>query len=164
MKYQKISYEYLLPKIDKPSRYIGLELNAEKKQMDENKVNFCLAFPDVYEVGITHLGLKILYTVLNSEEDTVADRTYAPWPDFAEMMREHDIPLFSLENKVALKEFDIIGFTLQSELNFSNVLYMLKLANIELLSEDRAENDPIIIGGGPSISNPEPLADFFDAI
>ncbi|MBN2829318.1 MAG: TIGR03960 family B12-binding radical SAM protein [Candidatus Cloacimonetes bacterium] len=164
MKYEKIRYEHLLSRVDKPSRYIGLEINTVNKQVEKDKLNFCLAFPDVYEVGIAHLGLKILYSILNNEYDTVADRTYAPWTDFAELMRSNNIPLFSLENKIAVKDFDAIGFTLQSELNFSNVPYMLKLAGISEIAEGRKEDDPIIVGGGPSISNPEPLSLFFDAI
>ncbi len=164
MKYTKVNYEYLLPKVDKPSRYIGYELNAINKPVTDNTINFCLAFPDVYEVGLSHLGLKILYTILNGEEDAVCDRTYAPWPDFMELMQEKEIPLFSIENKIPVKDFDVIGFTVQSELNFSNIPYMIDLAGIELEAKDRSEDDPIILAGGPAISNPEPLALFFDAI
>ncbi len=164
MKYTKVNYEYLLPKVDKPSRYIGYELNAINKKVTDKTINFCLAFPDVYEVGLSHLGIKILYTILNNEDNTVCDRTYAPWPDFTKLMKENEIPLFSLENKIPVKDFDVIGFTLQSELNFSNVPYMLDLAGIELEAKDRGEDDPIILGGGPAISNPAPLSLFFDAI
>ncbi len=164
MKYRPVEFEKHLPKVLKPARYTNGELNAFHKPITENTVNFCLAFPDVYEVGISHLGLKILYSILNNEEDTTADRAYAPWPDFGKILKDNKIPLFAIESKIALKDFDFLGFTLQSELNFTNVLYILDLAKIPLYSKDRNINHPFVIGGGPAIANPEPLADFFDAI
>ncbi|OQX70571.1 MAG: hypothetical protein B6D62_04450 [Candidatus Cloacimonas sp. 4484_275] len=137
MKYQKINYRFLLPSVLKPARYIDHELNAYHKKISAETVNFCLAFPDVYEVGFSHLGLKILYTILNEETDVVADRVYAPWPDFADLLKENKIPLFGIESGVALKDFDVVGFTLQSELTYTNVLRMLSLAEIPLLRRER---------------------------
>ncbi|MDX9870503.1 MAG: TIGR03960 family B12-binding radical SAM protein [Candidatus Cloacimonadales bacterium] len=164
MKYNKIDFKHLLSYAEKPSRYINHELNAAHKMPNEKLVNFCLAFPDIYEVGISHLGIKILYSILNKETDAMADRVYTPWVDFAELLKKHEIELFGIESKVALKNFDVVAFTLQTEQNFTNVLYMLDLAKIPLLSKDRDESYPLIIGGGINALNPEPLADFFDAI
>ncbi len=163
MSFKKVSFEHLLASVLKPSRYINQEINSFHKIPDEDTVNFCLVFPDVYEVGFSHLGLKILYTILNTEPDTVADRAYTPWPDFGKKLLEHKLPLFGLESKIPLKNFDIIGFTLQTELTFTNILYTLELGQISILSKDRKEEEPIILGGGPNTTNPEPLADFFDA-
>ncbi|MCD6176692.1 MAG: TIGR03960 family B12-binding radical SAM protein [Candidatus Cloacimonetes bacterium] len=161
---KKVKYEHLLASVLKPARYINNELNSYGKTPSNNCVNFCLAFPDVYEIGFSHLGIKILYTILNNEKDTVADRVYAPWPDFGELLIKENIPLFGIESSIACFDFDVIGFTLQSELTFTNVLYMLELANISLLNVDRNEDDPIILGGGPAGANPMPLSIFFDAI
>ena len=162
-KYQKVDVSSFLTSVDKPSRYIGLELNSKMVMPSEDKVNVCFAFPDLYEVGFSHLGLKILYSIINEEENSIADRVYAPWPDMGKMLKDNNKPLFALESKVAIKEFDLLGFTLQSELNFSNVIYMLDLAGIPYYSKDRT-GFPIIIGGGPSITNPAPLEKIFDAI
>ncbi|MDP8203887.1 MAG: TIGR03960 family B12-binding radical SAM protein [Candidatus Tenebribacter mawsonii] len=159
----KVNYEHLLASVLKPARYINSELNSYGKTPSDNCVNFCLAFPDVYEIGFSHLGLKILYTILNNEEDAIADRVYAPWPDFGELLFKEKIPLFGIESSIACSDFDVIGFTLQSELTFTNILYMLELANIPLMNTDRKENDPIIMGGGPAGANPMPLSNFFDA-
>jgi radical SAM family uncharacterized protein/radical SAM-linked protein len=163
MKYDKQRFSHLLPSVQKPARYIDQELNSFGKIPSHETINFCMAFPDVYEVGFSHLGLKILYSVLNHEEDTVADRVYCPNPDFAELLLREELPLFGLESKVALKDFDVLGFTLQSELTFTNILYMLDLSQIPLRSADRSESDPLIIGGGPCAANPMPLSIFFDA-
>ncbi|MBL7149975.1 MAG: TIGR03960 family B12-binding radical SAM protein [Candidatus Cloacimonetes bacterium] len=162
MSFKKIQFQHLLASVLKPARYINQELNSYGKHPSDKTVNFCLAFPDVYEVGFSHLGLKILYSILNKEPDCVADRVYAPWPDFAELLKEENIPLFGIESTVALKDFDMIGFTLQTELTYTNVLYMLDLTRIPLLSSERQETDPIIFAGGPSAANPQPMADFFD--
>ncbi len=164
MKYNKVDYRHLLPYVEKPSRYIDHELNACHKDPDEKRVNFCLAFPDIYEVGISHFGIKILYSILNREQDAMADRVYTPWVDFADLLKKEHIPLFALESKTALKDFDIIGFTLQTEQNFTNILYMLELAQIPFFSKDRDKSFPLIIGGGINALNPEPIADYFDAI
>ncbi len=147
----------------KPARYINQELNSFHKIPSAKTVNFCLAFPDVYEIGFSHLGLKILYSILNRESDSVADRVYAPWPDFAELLTQNNLPLFGIESSIAVKDFDVVGFTLQSELTFTNILYMLELSQIQILAKDRSKDDPIILGGGPCATNPQPLSDFFDA-
>jgi len=160
--YSPVAFHQVLPAVNKPSRYTNREINSRYKFPSQDKVNFCLAFPDLYEVGFSHLGLKILYSILNEESDATADRVYAPWLDFAIQLREKDIPLFSLENGVALKDYDIIGFTLQSELSYSNLLLMLDLARIPIIADERSENDPLIIAGGLCSANPEPLAIFID--
>lgn len=163
MSYERIEYKHLLHAVSKPARYIDYELNAISKVPSETMVNVCLAFPDVYEVGFSHLGLKILYSILNRENDTVADRVYAPWKDFGDLLRKNKLPLFGLESEVALKDFDLLGFTLQTELTYTNTLYMLDLAEIPLFSYQRNDEDPIIIAGGPGAANPIPLSPFFDA-
>ncbi|MBC8385316.1 MAG: TIGR03960 family B12-binding radical SAM protein [Candidatus Cloacimonetes bacterium] len=163
MPFKKIKYEHLLSSVIKPTRYINHELNSFHKSPSNKTINFCLAFPDVYEVGFSHLGLKILYSILNNEEDAVADRVYLPWTDFVSKLKENKIPLFGLESKVAVKEFDVLGITLQSELTFTNILHLLELSQIPIFSSERTKNDPIVIGGGPCVSNPEPMTDFFDA-
>ncbi len=147
----------------KPSRYIDHELNACHKNFDMAEVKVCLAFPDVYEVGISHLGLKILYTIINKLDYAMADRTYLPWLDALDIMREDKIPLYALESKRNVSEFDMVGITLQSELNFTNILELLDLSGIPLHSKDRTDKDPIVIAGGPCASNPLPLKPFIDA-
>ena len=159
----QVNFAEILPAITKPSRYINQELNSYHNYPSPDKINFCLAFPDVYEVGFSHLGLKILYSILNQETDATADRVYAPWVDFAAKLKEQQLPLFSLENGVALKNYDVVGFTLQSELTYTNILQMLDLAQIPLFAEERGEDDPLIIAGGLGAASPEPLAHFFDA-
>ncbi len=161
--YKKVDVSSLLASVNKPSRYIGLELNAYNVTLSEDLVNICLVFPDLYEVGFSHLGLKILYSILNNQENSIADRAYAPWPDMGDLLKANNKPLFAIESKVALKDFDLLGFTLQSELNFSNIIYMLDLAQIPYYAKDRAAF-PLIIGGGPSITNPAPLSKIFDAV
>lgn len=146
----------------KPARYTGNELNSVKKDLQEIDFHIALALPDVYEVGMSNLGLKILYHVLNERKDIYAERVYAPWLDMEEKMRENDILLYGLESFEPLKTFDMIGFSLQYEMIYSNVLNMLDLAKISLLAAERGENEPFIIGGGPCVYNPEPVADFFD--
>ncbi len=162
-KYQKVIVDNLLTSVNKPSRYIGLELNSKNVVPAEDLVNICFVFPDLYEVGFSHLGLKILYSIINEQANSIADRAYAPWSDMGELLKKNNIPLFALESKVALKDFDLLGFTLQSELNFSNIIYILDLAQIHYYAKER-EDFPIIIGGGPSITNPAPLDKIFDAI
>ncbi len=163
MKTKKIDYRHLLSYVEKPSRYINHEINACHKELNEDTVNFCLAFPEVYEVGISHLGIKILYSILNNEKDSMADRVYSPWPDFAKLLKKEGLPLFGIESKVALADFDVLGFTLQTEQNFTNILYMLDISMIPFYSKDRDDSFPLIIGGGINALNPEPLADIFDA-
>lgn len=152
----------ILSWVVKPSRYVGGEWNQKKKDFDSTSVRFCLAFPDVYEVGMSHLGLKLIYHEINCREDALAERVYTPWPDMAEEMRKEKLPLYSLESFRSLKDFDCIGFALLYEMNASNILAMLDLANIPLYSAERTEEDPIILAGGPCVCNMEALADFFD--
>lgn len=158
-----VDIEKYLYFLTRPGRYTNNELNTKKKQVSEKYFNIALAFPDLYEVGMSHLGLKILYSIINSQDHLVADRVYAPDVDLIKLMREKSIPLFSIEDKVHLQDFDLIGFTLQYELSCTNILLMLELAQIPLFSTERAESDPIIIAGGPGAYNPEPLSHFIDA-
>ena len=153
----------ILSQVSKPARYTGNELNVICKNWDEVKVRMVFAFPDVYEVGMSHIGGRILYGLVNNHEDFLLERTFAPWPDMEEKMRQNDVPLFSLESVKPAGDFDVVGFSLQYELSYSNVLNMLDLAHIPLLSRDRGESHPLIIAGGPNAFNPEPLADFIDA-
>ena len=152
----------ILQKVKKPARYTGGEFNSITKNWDAVSCKFVLALPDVYEVGMSNLGLAILYGILNKRGDTLCERVYAPWIDMEDEMREKNIPLFSLESKNAIKDFDFLGFSLQYEMIFSNVLNMLDLAGINLHAAERAENEPFVIGGGPCVYNVEPMADFFD--
>lgn len=154
--------EYL-PLVRKPSRYIGGEINSVKKDLSAVKCLVGLGFPDVYEVGMSHLGLQILYQILNSREEVACERVFAPWTDMEALMREKGVRLTTLESGVALKDLDIMGFSLQYELSFTNVLMMLDLGGIPLYARDRTKADPFVIGGGPAAFNPEPVADFFDA-
>ncbi len=148
--------------VSKPSRYIGNELNAIKKDLNDSMIRFALAFPDIYDVGMSHLGLKILYHILNSRDDVWAERVFAPWVDMEEKMREENVDLFSLESASPLRDFDFVGFSLQYEMSYTNVLNMLDLAKIPLLSKDRGDSYPLIIAGGPCVFNPEPMAEFID--
>lgn len=152
----------ILFKVEKPARYIGGELNEIIKDPKEVDIRFAFCFPDVYEVGMSHLGSRILYHTINLREDTYCERTFAPWPDMEELMRENDIPLFTLETKDALNDFDILGFTLQYEMSYTNVLNMLDMCNIPIRASERSENDPIVMAGGPCAYNPEPLYDIVD--
>lgn len=152
----------LLKKVLKPSRYTGGELNEIIKDKNSVKARFAFCFPDTYEIGMSNLGIKILYHCLNQSRNIWCERCFAPWPDMADIMKKNDIKLYALESGDALSEFDFIGFTLQYELSYTNILYMLDLAGIPLLSKDRGDDMPIIIGGGPCVYNPEPVADFFD--
>ena len=158
----KEQLEPLLLKVQKPARYIGGELHSIVK--DKNTVDFriALGFPDTYEIGMSHLGLKILYDTINADPHCWAERVYTPWTDFEALMREKGLPLYGLESLDPLREFDVIGFSLQYELSYTNVLNMLDLSGLNPLAAERAEDDPVIIAGGPCASNPEPLADFID--
>ncbi len=152
----------LLLSVQKPAAYIGGELNSVIKDASQVDIRFAFCFPDTYEIGMSHLGMKILYTLLNKREDTWCERVFAPWIDFEEVMRENDIPLYALESLDPLSMFDVIGFTLQYELSFTNVLNMLDLAGIPLLSKERTSLTPLIVAGGPCACNPEPISDFID--
>lgn len=157
-----IDIEHLLPLVEKPSRYIDHEINAQRKSFAEHPVRMLFAFPDLYELGISHLGLKILYSIVNGLPYAMADRMYLPWLDLLALLEEHHIPLFGLESRRACKDFDLLGITLQSELTFTNVLQMLHSSQIPMFSEERSEDDPIVMAGGPCATNPLPLAPFID--
>ncbi len=152
----------VLPRVEKPVRYAGGELGAVHKNWDEHPVRFVFAFPDVYEVGMSHLGLQILYHSVNREEGMLMERTFAPWLDMENLMRTEQIPLYALESFRPVRDFDLLGFTLQYEMSYTNILNMLDLAGLNQRREDRTGDDPLVIGGGPCAFNPEPLADFFD--
>ena len=152
----------ILLKIEKPARYIGNETNSVIKDKDKIDIRFAFCFPDVYEIGMSHLGMQILYDMLNRRDDTWCERVFSPWVDLDRIMREEHIPLFALESQEPLKNFDFLGITLQFEMCYTNILQVLDLAQIPLHSKDRTMEDPIVIGGGPCSYNPEPLADFFD--
>ena len=157
----KISDDILF-KVEKPSRYIGGELNEIVKDPKSVDIRFAFCFPDVYEVGMSHLGSTILYHTINLREDTYCERTFAPWPDMEALMRDKNIPLFTLETKDSLNDFDILGFTLQYEMSYTNMLNMLDMCNIPLRTSERGEDYPIIMAGGPCAYNPEPLYDVVD--
>ena len=154
----------VLKSVSKPGRYIGGEYNSIIKNKDEVDCRFAFVFPDTYEIGMSNLGVRILYDVLNKEKDIWCERVYAPWPDMIEKMREYDIPLASVESGDPVSSFDIVAFSLQYELCYTTSVAMLKLAGIPIYSKDRQESDPIIMAGGPCVYNAEPVADFFDVI
>ncbi len=161
MRKQALSDEILL-KIQQPARYIGCEVNMAVKDPRKVDIRFAMCFPDVYEIGMSHLGMQILYDMFNRREDIYCERIFSPWTDLDQIMREENIPLFALESQDPIKEFDFIGITLQYEMCYTNILQVLDLGQIPLHQKDRTEEDPIIIGGGPCAYNPEPLAEFFD--
>ena len=152
----------VLLSVEKPARYTGGEVNMAVKDLSDISIRFCMCFPDVYEVGMSHLGIQILYDMFNRRPDTYCERVYSPWVDLDKIMRERHIPLFSLETQTPIKEFDFLGITLQYEMCYTNILQVLDLSGIPLRSADRGEDDPIVVGGGPCSYNPEPIADFFD--
>ena len=156
------NFERLLLSVQKPGRYSGGEINSVIKDKNKVDVRFAFCFPDTYEIGMSHLGMKILYSLFNEREDIWCERVFNPWTDFQQVMRENNLPLFALESRDPIKEFDFVGFTLQYEMAYTNVLNMLDLAEIPLRSADRDENHPLIVAGGPCACNPEPLADFID--
>ncbi|WP_353096634.1 TIGR03960 family B12-binding radical SAM protein [Tissierella praeacuta] len=152
----------VLKRVEKPARYIGMEQNSIIKDLNNVKVKFAFSFPDVYDVGMSHLGLHILYNLINQEDDFACERAFAPWTDMEEEMRREDLPLFTLENKEEVRNFDFLGFTLQYEMSYTNILNILDLSKIPLLSKDRTDEDPLVIAGGPCAYNPEPIAEFID--
>lgn len=158
----KTKFEECLKRVQKPARYIGNEFNSVHKENFNDLVSFAFCFPDVYEVGMSHLGMKILYHMLNDREDTVCERVFAPWVDMEDELRENQIPLLSLESHVPVSEFDIVGFTLQYEMSYSNIINMLDLAKIPLKSEERDEGCPFVCAGGPCAYNGEPIAEIID--
>ena len=152
----------ILMKIEKPARYIGGEVNSVMKDKEKVDIRFCMCFPDVYEIGMSHLGIQILYDMFNRREDVWCERVYSPWTDLDKVMREENIPLFALESQDPVREFDFLGITIQFEMCYTNILQILDLSGIPLYAADRTNKDPIVIGGGPCAYNPEPLAAFFD--
>ena len=150
--------------VEKPARYVGSELNSVVKNKEDVDIRYAFAFPDVYEVGMSHTGLHILYHLLNSRDNVWCERVFAPWTDMEEVMRKNNIPLYGLESKDELKEFDFVGFTLQYEMSYTNLLNMLDLAQLPIRSKDRTEDMPIVMAGGPCAYNPEPLYEIVDLI
>ena len=149
-------------KVDKAARYIGGEVNSVMKDKNDVDIRFAMCFPDVYEIGMSNLGMMILYNMFNEREDVWCERVFSPWMDLDKIMREEHIPLFALESQEPVKEFDFLGITIQYEMCYTNILQILDLSQIAMLSSERKEDDPIVIGGGPCSYNPEPIADFFD--
>ena len=152
----------VLMQVEKPARYIGNEINMVKKNPREVDVRFCMCFPDVYEIGMSHLGIQILYDMFNRWDDTYCERVYSPWPDMDKILREKNIPLFALESQEPIRAFDFLGITIQYEMCYTNILQVLDLSHIPLHAGERTWDDPIVIGGGPCTYNPEPIAEFFD--
>ena len=152
----------ILLKIEKPARYIGNEVNSVMKDPEKVDIRFAMCFPDVYEIGMSHLGIQILYDMFNQREDVWCERVYSPWLDLHKIMKEEQIPLFALESQDPIRDFDFLGITIQYEMCYTNILQILDLSRIPIHSRDRSEADPIVIGGGPCTYNPEPLAEFFD--
>ena len=158
------SIQDILAWVEQPSRYLGSEVNRIRKDPGSVKLKFLLAFPDLYEIGSSHFGIQILYHLINRAPDMLAERVFAPARDMESKLRENNMPLSSLESSIPMRHFDIIGFSLLYEMNYTNVLGMLSLGGIPFLSSQRREEHPLIIAGGPCTVNPEPMADFFDAM
>ena len=156
-------YASFLHQVEKPARYAGGEAGQVRKDWDAVSARVCLAFPDIYDIGMSHLGFKILYKILNDDPRTLAERCYAPWVDMEKELRQRGLPLVSLESARPLSEFDVVGFSLQFELTYTNILTMLDLGGVPLRSADRGEDDPLVVAGGPTATHPEPLAPFIDA-
>ena len=154
--------EDILLRVEKPERYIGNEINSVMKDPEDVRIRFAFAFPDVYEIGMSHLGIQILYDMLNRRSDVWCERVYSPWPDLDAILREKKIPLFALESQDPVRTFDFLGVTIQYEMCYTNILQILDLSGIPLHAKERTWEDPIVIGGGPCTYNPEPIADFFD--
>ena len=152
----------ILLSVQQPARYIGGEVNSVTKVLTPETIRFCMCFPDVYEIGMSHLGIQILYDMFNRRDDVYCERVYSPWMDLDPIMREQKIPLFAVESQDPIKKFDFLGITIQYEMCYTNILQVLELSQIPLHAEDRTEEDPIVIGGGPCTYNPEPIAPFFD--
>lgn len=152
----------ILMQVEKPARYIGNEINMVKKDLSEVDIRFCMCFPDVYEIGMSHLGIQILYDMFNRWEDVYCERVYSPWPDMDKIMREKEILLFALESQQPVRDFDFLGITIQYEMCYTNILQILDLSGIPLYADERTWDSPIVIGGGPCTYNPEPIAPFFD--
>ena len=154
----------ILLSVEHPERYIGGEVGSVMKDREKVKIRYALCFPDVYEIGMSHLGIQILYSMFNAEEDVWCERVYSPWTDLDRLMRQKGIPLFALESQDPIRCFDFLGITIQYEMCYTNILQILELSGIPFHSRDRKEEDPIVVGGGPCTYNSEPIADFFDLI
>jgi radical SAM superfamily enzyme YgiQ (UPF0313 family) len=154
--------DQILPLVQKPARYLGNELNSIHKDWDKASLKFVLAYPDAYEIGMSNLALQILYHIINDQPDCLAERVFAPWPDMENQLSANGLPLSALESLKPINQFDVLGFSLGHELTYTNIVTMLKLGGIPLRRADRGENDPLILGGGPCVFNPEPVAEFFD--
>ncbi|HEY5118325.1 MAG TPA: B12-binding domain-containing radical SAM protein, partial [Anaerolineales bacterium] len=154
----------ILPHVEKPSRYTGGELNQSIKDWDSTPVRIALLFPDIYDIGMSNLGLAVLYEIINARPDALAERVYLPWSDMETVMMREGIPLYSLESRRPVADFDLIGITLPYESLYTNALHALHLAGIPLRAAERGENHPLIVGGGHGAFNPEPMAEFFDAL
>src|SRR3954469_2950180 len=157
-------YAAFLDKVEKPARYSGGEAGLVRKDWSSVEARVCLAFPDVYDIGMSHLGFKILYKILNDDARTLAERCYAPGVDMERELRARSLPLLALESARPLRDFDVVGFSLQFELTYTNILTMLDLGGIPLRSDARGEDDPLVIAGGPVATHPEPISDFLDAV
>src|SRR6187397_2597954 len=155
--------EQLLPQVTKPIQYVGGELGAVVKDWDAATVRWALMYPDAYEVGLPNQGVQILYEVLNEQDDVLAERTYAVWPDLEALMREHGVPQFTVDAHRPVRDFDVLGLSFSTELGYTNMFTALDLAGIPLESKDRTLDDPIVLAGGHAAFNPEPIADFLDA-
>ena len=155
-------YEEILPQVEKPGRYIGTEWNSIHKELEGIKIRFAFCFPDIYEIGMSHLGMKILYHILNDQDDIYCERVFAPWTDMEELMRKENIKLFALESRDYIDSFDFVGFTLQYEMSYTNIINMLDLAGVPKLSSRRGEGQPFVVAGGPCAYNPEPLSEIID--
>src|SRR5262245_18172399 len=162
--HDEAAFRQLLLGVQRPTRYIGGEWNEIVKDHRDVALTFALAFPDVYEIGMSHLGIRILYPLLNAREDVAAERVFCPWPDMADALRRTRRPLTTLETGTPLRAMDVVGFSLQYEMTFTNVLEMLDLAGIPLRAAERGERDPIVVAGGPVVFNSEPIADCLDAV
>lgn len=156
-------YASFIQEIEKPARYVGGEWGQVRKPWDRTRVRICLAFPDIFDIGMSHLGTRILYAELNEAPDMLCERAFCPWTDMERALRERGLPLLSLENAKPLSAFHVVGISLQHELVYTNVLTLLDLGGIALRSSERADSDPLVLGGGSVASHPEPVADFFDA-
>ncbi|MBQ6230099.1 MAG: TIGR03960 family B12-binding radical SAM protein [Eubacterium sp.] len=162
MNYKLALSDEILMAVEKPSRYIGHEVNMVEKDINSVDIRFAMCFPDVYEIGMSYLGIQILYDMFNRRKDTYCERVYSPWPDLDKIMREKNIPLFTLETQSPVKNFDFLGITLQYEMCYTNILQVIELSGFPIYASERSKDDPIVIGGGPCVFNPEPVADFFD--
>ncbi|MGB5548189.1 MAG: B12-binding domain-containing radical SAM protein, partial [Polyangiales bacterium] len=160
---QEHPYASFIDRVNKPAQYLGGEQGIARKDWDGARCRVCLAFPDLYEIGMSHLGYKILYDVVNRSPELLAERAYAVWADMEQELRSHALPLCSLESARPLRDFDILGFSLQYELTYTNILQMLDLGKVPLRADERSDTDPLVVAGGPTATHAEPMAPFIDA-